>query len=294
MDVSIIIVNYNTCKITQDCIDSIFDKTSDVNFEIIIVDNASTDGSKEHFEKQDEEGKIRYIYSYENMGFGRANNVGMMLAKGEFFFLLNSDTYLLNNAILEFLIVAKKNSPRTFWGSYLLNEGGAIIHSAGENITIKSILNGVFDSYLHFFRNVKKTTYYGEFSEVGYITGADMFFHRSLYEISGGFDHNYFMYYEESDWQIRMKKLKSKSILISSPRIVHLDGGSQIDTKSHFNEGRTKRFINSQRYFVKKHYNYSTYIVYRILNGLLYFPIILFSPKYTLKDRLKRLKITII
>ena len=89
MDVSIIIVNYNTKDLTSQCIDSIYEKTQGVRFEIILVDNASTDGSKEVFEKDT---RITYIYSDENLGFGRANNLGAKVAKGKYLFLLNSDT----------------------------------------------------------------------------------------------------------------------------------------------------------------------------------------------------------
>src|SRR3712207_2177399 len=105
MDVSIIIVNYNTCQLISNCIDTIFQNTDGISFEIIVIDNASCDASKSKFEN---DARINYVYSYENMGFGRANNVGMMLAKGEYIFLLNSDTLLINNAIKFFYDYAKK------------------------------------------------------------------------------------------------------------------------------------------------------------------------------------------
>mgnify|MGYP001540893004 CR=1 FL=1 len=87
MDVSVIIVNYNTQGLTSDCIESIIAQTSAVEYEIILVDNASTDGSKEVF-AQDK--RIKYIYSDQNLGFGRANNLGIREAKGRYLFFLNS------------------------------------------------------------------------------------------------------------------------------------------------------------------------------------------------------------
>ncbi|GHT72706.1 hypothetical protein FACS189456_1970 [Bacteroidia bacterium] len=90
MDVSIIIVNYNTKQLTANCIDSVFHKTEGINFEVILVDNASTDGSKEHFRNDP---RIQFIESDENLGFGRANNLGAKYAKGKYLFLLNSDYY---------------------------------------------------------------------------------------------------------------------------------------------------------------------------------------------------------
>ena len=89
MDVSIIIVNYNTCQMTKECIDSVFERTFGLDFEIILVDNGSTDGSKSQFEK---DSRITYVYSEFNLGFGCANNLGYKFAKGDYVFLLNSDT----------------------------------------------------------------------------------------------------------------------------------------------------------------------------------------------------------
>ena len=96
MDVSIIIVNYNTRQLTSNCIESIFKYTNGVSFEVILVDNASTDGSIDFFTNDE---RIIFISSKENLGFGRANNLGYKVAKGRYIFLLNSDTLLLNNAI---------------------------------------------------------------------------------------------------------------------------------------------------------------------------------------------------
>ena len=142
IQVSVIIVNYNTLKQTCECIDSICEKTRDVSYEIILIDNASTDGSKDFFEKDK---RVRYVYSYENMGFGRANNVGMMLAKGEYFFLLNSDTLLVNNAIKEFYDYASNHTKNTFYGCWLQDIESNYIHSCARYPSpwsmIKNILN---------------------------------------------------------------------------------------------------------------------------------------------------------
>ena len=99
MDVSIIIVTYNTCQMTGECIDSIIEHTRDVDYEIIVVDNASRDASKQTFSH---DSRLTYIYNEENIGFGRANNIGAREAKGDYLFLLNSDTLLTNNAVKHF------------------------------------------------------------------------------------------------------------------------------------------------------------------------------------------------
>ena len=90
IDVSIIIVNYNTLSLTKDCIDSIVSFTKKITFEIILVDNNSNDGSKEFFQQDT---RITYIYENENHGFGIANNIGAKIAIGKYLFFMNSDTF---------------------------------------------------------------------------------------------------------------------------------------------------------------------------------------------------------
>ena len=128
MDVSVIIVNYNTLGLTSDCIESIIAQTSTVEYEIILVDNASTDGSKEVF-AQDK--RIKYIYSDRNLGFGRANNLGIREAKGRYLFFLNSDTILLNNAVKLFFDFCEKNPDRKIGavGAVLKDQNQKNIHS---------------------------------------------------------------------------------------------------------------------------------------------------------------------
>ena len=91
MNVSIIIVNYNTLHVLKPCIDSIVNQTHDVEYEIIVVDNGSTDGSIEALSTDE---RVTLIPMGENLGFGRANNQGLKISKGKYIFFLNSDTLL--------------------------------------------------------------------------------------------------------------------------------------------------------------------------------------------------------
>ena len=95
-DISIIIVNYNTLHVLRPCLDSIIEQTIGIDYEIIVVDNGSTDGSIEELSSNS---RVTFIPTGENLGFGRANNKGLEQAKGEYIFFLNSDTLLKNNAI---------------------------------------------------------------------------------------------------------------------------------------------------------------------------------------------------
>ena len=107
MDVSVIIINYKTKKLTVDCIDSVYKNTDQVDFEIILVDNNSKDGTIEYISHQYPSVIIKEME--ENVGFGRANNAGAELASGKYLFLLNSDTILLENTIKYFYEFMENN-----------------------------------------------------------------------------------------------------------------------------------------------------------------------------------------
>lgn len=266
---------------TSECINSIYEKTQDVTFEIILVDNASTDGSKKCFEQDN---RIQYVYSYENMGFGRANNIGMMLAKGQYIFLLNSDTLLVNNAIKQLYDYAENHVREAFYGCWLENKEGNTILSAEPIPTVNSALV----TLLGYYKNgIKKKLYTYERTnedckKVGYITGADLFFHRCVYEKTGGFDHNFFMYYEEVDWQLRASRDGIFSYLISGPRIIHLWGASQ-EKRKVFNPNKFRIRFKSEYYFMKKHFPWIKYVFFRIMNPLLFTPVFLFARSASLK-----------
>ena len=261
IDVSIIIVNYNTCKITSNCVDSVVEKTHGVDYEIILVDNASTDGSNKFFEKDN---RVKYIYSEKNGGFGYGNNLGMKVAKGKYFFLLNSDTLLINNAVKQFFDYAESENEKIIYGAYLLHSDGTFFwppYFYFPSFTIKDFIK-------RFFRSHNRSLTPNQVINVEAICGAAMFFNRDAFEKTLGFDENIFLYGEESELQFRMRKVGYTSCLIPTPKIIHLEGQSMkaspskkaISLKSHF-------------YVLKKHMNYPTYLLarlyYMILLGLI-------------------------
>lgn len=245
MDVSVIIVNYNTYALTSACIQSIIDYTEGISYEIIVVDNASTDGSKEKLEV---DRRIRYIYSEKNGGFGYGNNIGMKAASGDFLFLLNSDTLLLNNAIGEFFNYATSHNPKTIYGCYLQGNDGTYRDSFFffPAFTIKDFIK----------RIVKPYNYQPDYTnrEVECICGADMFIPRQAVDEAGMFDENIFLYGEEGELQYRMMKKGYRRMLIKSPQIVHLEG------ESSGNTARYKYGMKSHMYILKKYMNPITYL----------------------------------
>ena len=294
IQVSIIIINYNTRQMTQECIDSVIDKTRGLTYEIILIDNRSGDDSKQHFEK---DSRIRYVYSFENLGFGRANNLGMTLSKGEYIFLLNSDTLLVNNAIKMLYDYAESHKKeKAFYGGWLLGANKEMIHSFAEIATMKSLLKNALSTYTNLFKTKKEPTVNeiyndsGELKEVGYVTGADMFFHRSIFEKYGGFDYQFFMYYEECDWQWRMKQYGIKSIVLKGPEIIHLCGQQEGKPKKARSIRVKLMNLDSMKYYLKKHYSFIQYLLFRVVYFLLkLMPILIDRRYYGLKSRIKYL-----
>ena len=211
MDVSVIIINYNTIDLTRDCIESIFQHTKGISFEVILVDNASKDGSKEYFSSDN---RIIYLYQEVNHGFGKANNIGSKIAKGKYLFLLNSDTVLKNNALLYFYNHYNLHYDKLGCiGGYLIDQDGNPTHSGGTFPTLNVVINSLLRTK--------------PFKHLDYITGADLFLPKSKFESIAGFDEDFFMYYEETYLQYLLYKQAYTNELISGPLIVHLEGRSQ-------------------------------------------------------------------
>lgn len=219
MDVSIIIVNYNTCDLTLQCLQSVYEKTTNIDFEVIVVDNASSDDSVSAIRQQ--YSQVQVIESPRNLGFGMANNLGVKSARGKYLFLLNSDTILQNNSVYEFFRYWNEsdNVHIGCLGSYLENIHGRNIHSFG-----------VFPFFFRFLKHKIfgcrcKPLTQGEYA-VDYITGADLFISRENFMKVGMFNPLFFMYYEETWLQLQLSRLKLDRIIIPSPKIVHLEGCS--------------------------------------------------------------------
>ena len=226
MDVSVIIVNYNTRTLTGECIDSIFEKTSGITFEVIVVDNASQDGSIEAFRNDP---RIVFIESPENLGFGKANNLGIEQAKGRNILFLNSDTLLLDNALKTLSDYLDENSDVGACGGNLYGEDRQPIVSFEQNCpSIYGYIDNIFLNWisrLRFGRSIK-FNYGNKPLQVSYITGADLMIPNKILERVGGFDPAFFMYYEEIELSSRIVKAGYKIMSVPTANIVHLVGRS--------------------------------------------------------------------
>ena len=276
MDVSVIVVNFNTKLLTEQCLNSIFEKTFGLEFEVILVDNGSTDGSCELFSR---DSRITYIYNKENLGFGRANNLGASYAKGDYLFFLNSDTYLRNNAI--FLLWQQMHhfpdrERVACAGCMLLSPERDIVHSYAKFPSpIRSILEATLYPVLwkmHFLQELPSTSNYqyeqkeGAYFDVDYITGADLMISRKATEELGLFDSGFFMYYEETELQYRFMRHNLRRIICRGPEIVHLEGKSN----KRQSPDRTTMVIRSMFLYYQKTTSRLFYLTFAMIFKSLY------------------------
>ncbi|EKE03514.1 MAG: hypothetical protein ACD_20C00196G0010 [uncultured bacterium] len=237
MDVSIILVSYNTKDLTKNCLKSIFEKTQDLNFDVWIVDNASKDGSIEMIEE--EFPWVKLIESNENLGFGRANNLAIRKTDAKYVFLLNTDTILVNNAIkiLFDLMEKPENNNVACCGGQLFNEDLSLQTSYADFPTLKNLFLKSFGlnivSRINRFRYLhKKKSLSGNNGQqninqdVDIIIGADMLLRKSALEKAGLFNERFFLYFEEAELCFKLKKHGFKIIYIPEAQIVHLCGKS--------------------------------------------------------------------
>lgn len=255
MDVSVIIVNYKTKALTCECIRSISGKTTGLEYEIIVVDNNSDDGSVETI--RNSEVPVVVIENDTNQGFGKANNLGVRRARGKYVFFLNSDTVLKNNAIKLLYDYYEKyrilNGENTHYvlGTNLTDKNGRVINSGGDLPDIKHMVIRSVYMYLPWLlkarRHINPVRYSGAERDVGFVNGADMFMDREFFVKLGGFDSKIFMYCEDADLCLRASRKGAKCHIISGPRIVHLESQS-----SGYSKNRRKIEMKSNMYYIRK------------------------------------------
>ncbi len=261
IDVSIVLVNYNTKEITSNCIKSIIKNTKDINFEIIVVDNNSSDGSVQHFKNEFGE-KIKLVESKKNLGFGGGANIGIKESTGKYILFLNTDTVITDNTIKNMFDFMEREENRNIAviGVLLTDENGSVLQSHGEFLPLKAGINEfILKAFLpkkvnkSLLKNIKIEEYkeklFGEkeLIEVDYIIGADMFVRRNVIDEVGTFDEQFFMYFEEADLQIRIRRRGYKIGIIKNGSIIHLESKSFKVS----NNKRTMKMVSFLKYLRK-------------------------------------------
>lgn len=294
MDISVIIVNYNTKSLTDKAITSILQQTYDVTYEIIVVDNNSSDGSVSYLKSKFPD--VIIIPSKENLGFGKANNLGLKISKGRYILYLNSDTFFVNNALAYFCSFMDNSSNKIgVCGCVMLSrdlcptDSNGIFHTISvECKSFISLLVSRISFSFGFFNVQKRIMPFEKMVVVDYVIGADMFLRREVAE-QFMFDENIFMYAEEMELQYRLVKAGYYNILIDGPSIVHLEGGSSHSKKKE-SLFKIEQMTKSLFYVTRKHHSLLYALAFRMIYSITHFSIFL-SPKYSKEFKLRFLRL---
>jgi hypothetical protein len=256
---SIIIVSYNTREVIRNCLSSIYQNPPKQPFEIIVVDNNSLDESQKVIEREFPD--VILIRNSENVGFARANNQGIEVSKGEFILILNPDTVLFPGALDRMIAFMEKNpdvgavTPKIWLDEGKTLHQSCILHpfTIENYIFAYSLLGRVF---LHNW--VLKKLWKKDIMiwlskdplEVDCIAGTCIMVRREVLKNVGLLDENFFMFFEDVDWCLRMKKMGWRLFFLPEAEIMHIAHQSTSDRISEIHH-------NSQVYYLRKHFHWS-------------------------------------
>jgi GT2 family glycosyltransferase len=271
MDVSIVIVSFNTCHLLDECIASI-ERETRCSHEVIVVDNASTDGSPQMLREKYQ--GVTIIENTENVGFARANNQGFSVASGKYFFMLNPDTVILDGAIDKLVEFMESNPDAGICGPRNIGKDGKLQYSCDHFPSFWSAL-WVYTNFVNRYPSVKmfrksRMQYwdYSDTRDVERIAGCSLFIGSELYKQLGGLDGKYFMYFEETDLCYRVRQYGYRIFYVPFASILHYGGeSSQAQTGQNVIDGTVSTYyLSSQYYFYRKHYGVSYMLAIRMLD----------------------------
>lgn len=267
-DVSIVIVNWNTRKMLRDCLLSINTHTSGINYEIIVVDNASSDDSCQMIER--EFPAVRLLANSRNEGFAYGCNEGMRASRGRYLLLLNSDTLLTENTLKKMICFLDIRPETGMGGCMLLNSDGTIQPTCAGFPTAFSFIFGGANPIRLFRRLIFNEIYFSHpflsypehksVQNVDWIAGAFMMVRREVAETVGMMDETIFLYSEEVDWCCRIRKSGWKISYTPEASLIHLGRGSTTMSDST----RSIAILESYLYFFKKHFGAIQAVVYTL------------------------------
>lgn len=239
--VSIIIVTYNSEQYIVNCLSSIFNSVLDITFEVIIADNNSMDYTKKIV--KDNYADIVLIENSENLGFAKANNQALKVAKGKYIFLLNPDTEVSKNALDKFYNYMENESNQNIWciGGQLVDEFGQPSKSYGRFPNIFDIIfeqSGLKGLVLKFLGGgfFSRNQWIGESKQVPFVMGCNMFIKKEVLEKIGYFNELFFLNYEEVELCWRAKQKCFKSMVVPEVIIKHYSGKSFAGLQEYLNQ----------------------------------------------------------
>ncbi len=264
MELSIIIVSWNTCDLLQACLESVYRNAPDCLFEVLVVDNASKDGSLEMVRGRFP--RVVVLSNTRNLGFASANNQAIAISSGRYILLLNSDTVVMPGA-LEKLIEFFEQHPRAgAAGGHLLNPDGSLQYSCSPSPTLRSEARRLLR-----MPGVRTDGYYPmetwdlhKYHEVDVLLGACLMLRKEVLNTVGVLDETYFMYSEEVDLCRRVQLAGWKLFWVPNAFVLHHGGQStgQIADKMFL------QLYKSKLHFIRKHYGSLHGFLYKILLGV--------------------------
>lgn len=265
MDVSVCIVNWNTCDLLYNCLDSIKKITQDLNYEIIVVDNNSADGSVQMVSANFLE--YRLITSKKNLGFAKGSNLAAKEALGKYILYLNPDTELVTNALFGMYAFLEEHVEYGAVGCKLLNSDSSIQYTCAS--TFPSPKNEL-SSLLFLDRLFPKSKFFSarelnhwnheDSRRVDCLSGACIMLPKVLVEHLGGFDENFFMYGEDLDLCYRLRKEGQQLYYLATETIFHYEGAGSKKKGKNFAPLLQRK---ANYYFIQKNFSLGRAINYR-------------------------------
>lgn len=294
MYLSIIIPSFNTKRLLENCLKSIYQSTREISFEIIIVDNNSPYDIRKQisqFKKRNKVKNIVLICNRKNFGYAKANNLGIRKAKGNYLLFLNSDTLILDRAIEKTLEYMEKHQEVDIVGCQLLNKDKSIQPSGGFLPNIGRIFYQMFflddlpllNNFLQPYQ-VNNGNFYKKSRFLGWVSGAFFLTKKKVIKSLKGFDPDFFMYAEEVDFCYRAKLAGFKTFYYHQAKIIHYKGGGN---KNSMERAILGEYMGLLKFF-KKHYHFwqIKFLKFLLKSGAL-LRIIIFG--ILKKDKLKKI-----
>lgn len=256
IDVSILVVSYNTCALTRAAIESVVRETQSVRFEIIVVDNASHDGSAAMLRNHPDVSRL--IALKDNIGFARANNLAAEYAQGRYVLLLNPDTVVLDGAIDRLVAFADCNKQALIWGGQTQFEDGTLNPtSVWRHLSPWSLLcritglTAIFPASELFNPEAYGAWPRDRVRQVDIVSGCFFMMPSTVWTALGGFDPVYFMYGEEADLCLRAKRIGAQPLFTPDAKIIHYGGKSEA-TRS----GKMIKLLSALATLIGRHWPY--------------------------------------
>jgi len=223
MTLSVIILSYNTKKLLSNCLNSVIKNTQGIDDEIIVVDNASTDGSvslvKQKFPQ------VRLVRNTKNLGFAAGNNRGLEIARGKWVLFLNTDTEIKKNAPKKLVDFAKTKPKLGVVGPRLLNADNSRQPAAARFFTLPNVFLWLFCGDRLLFESPDRA------KKADWVMGSAFLVKRKAVEKVGGLDEKFFMYIEDQEWCYRFKKAGFEVWFYPEAEIYHFVRGSSPEGK---------------------------------------------------------------